>query len=139
MRVFVLLFNARTEHEGIHSLQIGDRNLVLAFEDEDDASRYAMLLEAQDFMIPTVESIDYDEIEDFCQGVGYECQLVPQGFKPQSAFDRLLIAPPEQNLEQTDWQVEDDAQEDQETALDDPLASSNPELDRIRRQLEGLL
>jgi Protein of unknown function (DUF3110) len=32
MRVFVLLFNARTENEGIHTIQLGDRNKVLMFE-----------------------------------------------------------------------------------------------------------
>jgi hypothetical protein len=138
-RVFVLLFNAGTDNEGIHSLQLGDRNIVLAFEDDDDASRYSLLLEAQDFLTPTVEPIEREEVEAFCQSVGYECQLVPQGFVPQTALDRLFLAPPEKNLDQTDWQV--DAQPPEAAALpeDDPLAASNPELDRIRRQLEGLL
>ena len=52
MHVFVLLFNAGTDNEGIHTIEIGDRNIVLMFEDEDDALRYAMLLEAQDFPEP---------------------------------------------------------------------------------------
>jgi len=49
MKVFVLLFNPGTENEGIHTLSMGDRHLVLMFEDEDDAIRYSLLLEAQDF------------------------------------------------------------------------------------------
>ena len=49
MRVFVLLFNARTENEGIHTIQQGDLQKVLAFESEDDATRFALMLEAQDF------------------------------------------------------------------------------------------
>ncbi|WP_297041304.1 DUF3110 domain-containing protein, partial [Thermosynechococcus sp. OHK43] len=58
MRVYVLLYNPGTENEGIHSLQLGDRNLILMFESEDDANRYAMLLEAQDFHPPSVVPID---------------------------------------------------------------------------------
>ena len=42
MRVFVLLFNPGTENEGIHTLTVGDRNIVLMFESEDDATRYAL-------------------------------------------------------------------------------------------------
>ena len=44
MKVFVLLFNPGTENEGIHTLSMGDRHLVLMFEDEDDATRYSLLL-----------------------------------------------------------------------------------------------
>jgi hypothetical protein len=140
MHVFVLLFNARTENEGIHSLKIGDRNVVLAFEDEDDATRYALLLEAQDFMSPTVETLDQDEVEEFCRSVNFECQIVPKGFVPQDEFDRLLLAPPERNLEDTDWNPDTKSEPmPSSPPIEDPLASSNPELDRIRRQLEGLL
>jgi len=39
MRVFVLLFNARTENEGIHTIWADNRNKVLIFESEDDATR----------------------------------------------------------------------------------------------------
>ncbi|NES44991.1 MAG: DUF3110 domain-containing protein, partial [Moorea sp. SIO2C4] len=64
-QVYVLLFNARTENEGIHTIQIGDKQTVLMFEKEDDATRFALLLEAQDFPTPTVEAIDLEEIEEF--------------------------------------------------------------------------
>ncbi|KGF73470.1 hypothetical protein DO97_18300 [Neosynechococcus sphagnicola sy1] len=135
MRVFVLLFNVRTDNEGIHTIQLGNRNLVLAFEEEDDATRYALLLEAQDFVTPTVEAMEQEEVEEFCVGAGYDFQLVPKGFIPQSDLDRWLIAPPEKNLEKLDWQA--DAQPQPEVG--EPMAASNPDLDRIRRQLEGLL
>ncbi len=131
MQVFVLLFNVGTENEGLHSLQIGDRNVVLMFEEEDDATRYALLLEAQDFPSPAVEALDKEEIEEFCEGAGYDCQLVPKGFVPQSDAERLLLAPPEANVEQTDWEL----------AADQPKEPSmeSDELERIRRKLEGLL
>ncbi len=130
MRVFVLLFNARTENEGIHTLRMGDRNVVLMFESEDDAARYAMMLEAQDFGAPTPEGIDSEEVEEFCADAGYESQLVPEG---------ALAIPPETNLEQPDWQPD----KPPETAASPPEGRqqqmSETELERIRRQLEKLL
>ncbi len=66
MRVFVLLFNARTENEGIHTIRVGDRNKLLMFESEDDAIRFALMLEAQDFPTATVEPMDSEELEEFC-------------------------------------------------------------------------
>lgn len=129
MQVFVLLFNARTENEGIHTVRIGDQNWVLMFEEEDDATRYSLLLEAQDFPSAAVEAMEQQEIEEFCESAGYGCQLVPKGFVPQSDADRLLLSPPETNVEETDWQPEEDQPE--------PIADAD--LERIRKQLEGLL
>ena len=120
MRVFVLLFNARTENEGIHTIQVGDRNQVLVFESEDDATRFAVMLEAQDFPTATVEAIDDEEIKEFCEGADYDWELIPEG---------ALALPPETNVEQTDWQQEQKKNAD----------ISDSELERIRRRLEGLL
>ena len=92
------------------------------------------MLEAQDFATPAVEAIEQAEIEAFCQGSGYLAQLVPAGFVPQSEAERLLMAPPEHNVEETDWQLEA-AKADKDEASD--LAKDD--LERIRRQLEGLL
>ena len=129
MRVFVLLFNARTENEGIHTLQIkdperGERNVVLMFESEDDATRFGVLLEAQDFPPATAEEFEAEEIEEFCRGADYDCSLVEEG---------MLAVPPETNVEQTDWQPEQAAPEVS------PAEFAESELDRIRRRLEGLL
>ena len=71
MRVFVVLFNARTENEGIHSLKVGERNIVLMFEDEDDATRFGGLLEAQDFPPCSVEGFESDEIENCSSSFRY--------------------------------------------------------------------
>jgi Protein of unknown function (DUF3110) len=130
MQVYVLLYNARTENEGIHSIQFGDRNIILMFESEDDATRYALLLEAQDFLIPTVESMEAEDVEEFCQSAGYHCQRVPAGFIPSSEEERLLLAPPETNRPDTDWQRE---------GL--PVQEEIPEsqLEQMRRRLEDLL
>lgn len=90
------------------------------FESEDDAIRFGLLLEAQDFPEATVEAIGADEIEEFCRSNDYDWELIEPG--------RLEI-PPETNVEQTDWQVK--AEQPEEPEMTD--------LERIRRQLEGLL
>jgi len=135
MPVHVLLFDAGSDQEGIHSLEIQGRTVVLLFEDRDDAERYAGLLEAQDFPVPTVEPLDREEMELFCSQAGYEARFVPAGFLPQSAEDRLLIAPPERNMDVTQWQDQDSA----DAGSSDPIQSTDPALEAFRRQLEGLL
>ncbi|OKH22553.1 hypothetical protein NIES593_12210 [Hydrococcus rivularis NIES-593] len=135
MRVFVLLFNARTENEGIHTIQIGDRNKVLMFESEDDATRYALLLEAQDFPAPTVEAIDSEEIEEFCRSADYDWEIVKDG---------MLAIPPDKNVENTDWKPDGNYSEPEtatetETGTETDSEMSPSELESIRRRLEGLL
>ncbi|MGD1850286.1 MAG: DUF3110 domain-containing protein [Cyanophyceae cyanobacterium] len=132
MRVYVLLFNAGTENEGIHSLRLqGEggkmRNVVLMFQEEDDATRFGVMLEAQDFPECTVTEIDEDEVKEFCEGAGYECKPVTS---------EMLLMPPENNLseDEMDWNEEG---RERETG-DRPQADSS-ELDSIRRRLENLL
>ena len=104
MNIFVLLFNSGTDKEGIHSIELKGRTIVLMFEDKDDAARYCGLLEAQDFPLPTVEMIDIEEIKDFCIKLDYEYKLVEKNFVPKTAEDRLLISPPQKNLQVEDWE-----------------------------------
>jgi hypothetical protein len=137
MPVHVLLFDAGTDAEGIHSLELGGRTVVLLFEERDDAERYAGLLEAQDFPVPTVEAIDRDEMELFCGQAGYEARFVPSGFLPQSAEERLLIAPPERNMDVSNWKEEQMAAASR--SHDEPADSESAELEAFRRRLEGLL
>jgi hypothetical protein len=134
MVVYVLLFNARTENEGIHTLRTEDQDVVLMFENEDDATRFGLMLEAQDFPEATVEAIEQAEVEEFCESAGYSCKLVPEG---------SLTVPPEQNVERMDWDPDQSAERQSErpsTASSDQAGNlSQAELDRIRRQLENLL
>lgn len=136
MRVFVLLFNAGTDNEGIHTIKVGDRNIVLMFEDKDDATRYNLMLEAQDFPSGTVEAFEAEEIESFCNEADYECKLVPKG---------SLELPPEANVESLDWDPDSPSTQAGRSASEkagdreSPSDFSQDELDRIRRKLEGLL
>ncbi|MFM1811857.1 MAG: hypothetical protein RLZZ336_795 [Cyanobacteriota bacterium] len=140
----MLLFDAGSDQEGIHSLELSGRTVVLLFEQRDDAERYAGLLEAQDFPMPTVEALEREEMELFCSQAGYEARFVPAGFLPTTAEDRLLIAPPEQNMDTSLWREADgDAGQNQNgpaQALEsEPISSGDAELEAFRRRLEGLL
>ena len=138
MRVHVLLFDAGSDSEGIHSLEVGGRTVVLLFENLDDSERYAGLLEAQDFPVPTVESLDREDVELFCSDAGYEARFIEAGFVPSTDEERLFMAPPEANKDVSNWQDQDGSApvpvQDDESQVD-----SNPELDALRQRLEGLL
>ena len=139
MSVHVLLFDAGSENEGIHSLELNGTTVVLLFEDRDDAERYAGLLEAQDFPAPTVEALDRAEMEEFCSNAGYEARFVPAGFLPQTAEERLLIAPPERNMDVTTWREQEEPAAARPEPEPEPISSGNAELEAFRRRLEGLL
>jgi len=139
MAVYVVLFNARTENEGIHSLEMEGRQLVLMFEVEDDATRFAVMLEAQDFPPASVEAFDQDEIEEFCEGAGYEAVMVEDG---------TLLTPPERMVEETTWDADADPMDiaraklektAQATGKGSVQDASADEMDKIRAQLEKLL
>ncbi|OUW49000.1 MAG: hypothetical protein CBD47_02295 [Synechococcus sp. TMED187] len=134
MLVHVLLYDAGQDSEGIHSLEVSGNTVVLMFENRDDADRYAGLLEAQDFPVPTIEALDREEIEIFCRQAGYEPRLVESGFVPKTDEDRLLLAPPSANRDVSTWQ---ESEPGDETAA--PATGKSSDLDEIRRRLEGLL
>ena len=125
MKVFVLLYNANTNNEGIHSIELNGRTIVLMFEDKDDAERYCGLLEAQDFPIPSVELLNLDDINEFCSKCDYETKLVEKNFIPKTDEDRFLITPPQKNLDVQVWNEKN--------------SNDNIDLDLIRKDLEKLL
>ena len=124
MNVYVLLYNSGSENEGIHSIELKGRTIVLMFEDKDDASRYCGLLEAQDFPSPSVESINIDEIRDFCIKLDYEFKLVEKDFVPKTSEDRLLISPPQKNLDVDNWN-------DNKDKIDNDLNSIKENLEKL--------
>ena len=139
MSVYVVLFNARTENEGIHSLQMEGKQLVLMFEVEDDATRFAVMLEAQDFPAASVEAFEQEEIEEFCESAGYKAELVEDG---------SLMTPPEKMVEETTWDPDADPMDiaraklektAQATGKGSVQDASSDEMDKIRAQLEKLL
>ena len=130
MLVNVLLYEAGTESEGIHSLELKGTTVILMFEDKDDAERYCGLLEAQDFPTPSVEVLTRIDIEAFCAEAGYEARYVEKGFIPSTDEERLMISPPLSNLEVGNWQDQD--------KMNDKSSCNDP-LEDIKNQLEKLL
>ena len=126
MKIFVLLYNSNTENEGIHSIEFKGKTIVLMFEEKDDAERYCGLLEAQDFPVPSVESIEINEIKEFCKQCDYETRLVERDFIPKTAEDRLLLTPPQKNIDTDNW----DSNQKQDSSLD---------INSIKENLEKLL
>ena len=112
------------------TLEIAGRTVVLLFENPDDAERYAGLLEAQDFPVPSVESLDREDVELFCRDAGYEARFVASGFVPESDEERLFMAPPEANRDVSQWKDEESTAATEQPASD---------LDALRKRLEGLL
>ncbi|KAK9814897.1 hypothetical protein WJX73_001617 [Symbiochloris irregularis] len=101
-QVWVLLFGVGTrETEGIYSLRANSRDTgmpqdtIVAFEDADDAHRYAGLLEATMEHVPLVSPINVQELLDFCQDAGYKCRLEQCG---------TMLYPPDYNISMTDWE-----------------------------------
>jgi hypothetical protein len=137
MHVWVLLYNARTDNEGIYTLQIESNNIIVAFEQEDDAIRYAGMLEAQDFLVLTVEDIDQQELEEFCKDANYDLNIVPT--------DALLV-PPEKNVDKTDWSSDRETNQNKKQNTDqnknqseDEIEIEDPVIAMMRRRLENLL
>ncbi len=134
MQVWVLLFNANTDNEGIYTLEIEGNNIIVAFEQEDDAIRYAGLLEAQDFLSPTVERIDSRDLEEFCKESNYDLNIVPT--------DALLV-PPEKNVDKTDWDSDREKKQPINQPnldnLEDEIEVEDPVIAMMRRRLENLL
>ncbi len=124
MKVWVLLFGPAAAVQGIYTVVANHRNTVLAFEAEDDAIRYAGLLEAQDFFQPVPEAIDERELKEFCEDAGYGCEIVSAG---------QLVIPPEINVQDLDWHPDDP----KGTTSDDGF--DRDEIERMRHLLEGLL
>jgi hypothetical protein len=97
MFVFVLLYNAHTNNEGIHTLKYGEgRNAVLMFESGVGANYYASLLEAYGFPKPTAELLDEEEVRKFCLNSGYDCQFIPA--------DHVAI-PPQNHANSSFWEL----------------------------------
>lgn len=101
--VYILLFGVGAfETEGIYSMRAVMNNdglpidTIIAFESQEDAERYAGLLEAaMSRHVPKVGPIDSKELLDFCSDSGYNCRLEPSG---------TLLMPPEYNVGMTDWE-----------------------------------
>lgn len=79
------------EDEGAYAISNnrGER-ILLMFEEEDDAVRYAGLLEADDFAPLTAVEVDRDGMIEMCEKTGYEYLIVSP--------DELIVPPSHNEL-----------------------------------------
>ena len=124
--VWALLFNPGSSEEGIYSRRLGNsgQNLVLTFEEEDDAQRYASMLVATDFPSASTVQVESQSLVQFCNEGGHLLGLVRHG---------TLILPPEDSVEEFDWSPGSKVGAEQES-----LGMAPEELDESRRSLEAL-
>lgn len=126
-RVFALIFNAGTENEGIYSRRSAEDgiDMILCFEEKDDAHRYTMMLAAQDF--PEAEPVEIDShmLLEFCDESGHKLGLVTED---------SLVVPPEANVPMFDWSPGVSAE-----GILPPEEISMDELEHRRKVLESLL
>lgn len=101
-RVHVLLFGiGEGEAEGIYSVRAMPgadqlpQETIIAFEDAEDAQRYASQLEATMDRASNVVPITPSELLEFCQESGYNCRLEQGG---------SMLSPPDFNVDITDWE-----------------------------------
>jgi hypothetical protein len=98
--VYILVFGAGTGSEGLYSLQERTKDdipvdIILAFTTNEDASRYATLLEAEMGRMPVVEAARPRDLRYTCKEGGYRCKVAKSG---------VLLMPPEKTVEVTDWE-----------------------------------
>jgi len=92
---WVLLFNPGERTEGVYTLQGRETpgaphgTYVLAFEEQEEASRFAMLLQAQGFDLAFATKWTSELLGDFCDTADFDLGFVP---------DAALLIPPEQNF-----------------------------------------
>jgi len=88
--MYILCLDGK-EDEGAYAISNnhGDR-ILLMFEDEDDALRYAGLLEAEDFAPLVAVEVDRDSMIEMCERTGYEYMIITP--------DELIIPPSHHSL-----------------------------------------
>lgn len=88
--MFILTINGR-ESEGAYSVVNEDGEQILyLFEEEDDASRYAMMLEEEGSPEMHVIEIDDDLMVQTCESHGYEYAIITK--------DDIVIPPTENDF-----------------------------------------
>eukprot|EP00967_Tisochrysis_lutea_P017311 scaffold19607_cov28-Tisochrysis_lutea.AAC.1 len=127
-RVWALIFNPRTSNEGIYSQTHMSEDgeivqLVLSFELEEDAERYAEMLILHDMPKATPVEVDTSMLFEFCDESGHLFGLVKRN---------QAVIPPEANVEEFQWNPGDSEEA--------PPADqgSRAELDAQRKALENL-
>jgi CHAT domain-containing protein len=93
--VYVLLYNAGTDNEGIHTISHQKRHTILLFEFSADATNFTQKLREQNLAVPSVETTETETIMSFCKKNDYNWEFVPEGANrtpPRESVKTLGIA-----------------------------------------------
>jgi len=123
--VWALLFNVGSDSEGIYSRHLAGQELVVVFEEHDDAYRYGDMLVATDFPEATPTEVETGSLITFCENAGHTMGLVKRG---------TLVSPPEDSVDEFSWSPGTSAEGEV-----GPQEMSVDELEASRRKLESLL
>ena len=90
--LFVLLFNKGESNQGVYTLKSchasKEGDYLLAFECNDEASRFALMLQAEGFDLPSPTIWESDDLVSFCTDTEFSLGFVPDG---------AIVLPPELN------------------------------------------
>ena len=73
-----------------------------------------------------LEQIEINEIKEFCKQCDYETRFVEKDFIPKTPEDRLLLTPPQKNLQIENWNLDKEKED-------------NLDINAIKENLEKLL
>jgi|AntRauTorckE5430_2_1112549.scaffolds.fasta_scaffold01139_2 hypothetical protein len=79
--VFIILFNPDTEREGVHTIEFpkgSGNNMILAFESKQECGQFSESLKEQDFFDPVTQEMKLEFLEDYCEQIGVDVQVVPE-------------------------------------------------------------
>lgn len=113
--VWVLIFNPGRNDEGVYTLQgrtSPSSSYVLAFDQTDEAQRFAQLLQAEGFDLPQPMEWHADQVRNFCETGQFDLGIVPTG---------ALLTPPTHNEydDEAYGRLEHDQMLDSPGAVDD--------------------
>ena len=126
--LWVIVFtNAADGTEGVYSLSIGEESIVLAFQEKEEAQRYALCLEVQEFPMPQICMMDSEELRNFCGEAGFRLGFVPTG---------SLISPPEESAidDMDKWRGKPNGG----TEGDDSVGLSDEDIETMKKRLDSL-
>jgi len=104
--VHIILFQPSTENEGVHSIEYpkgSGNNIILAFESKLECDLFAANLKEQYFFNPSPYQIELTQLEDECQIMGVDIQVVPTDMHvvPPAAKADVLDHDPELFMKQS--------------------------------------
>lgn len=91
--VHVILFNPNTEREGVHTLEFpkgSGNNIILAFACKQECQHFSQSLRDQNFFDPIPQEVQLEPLEQYCEQIGVNVQVVPKGARIKPPKDTVL-------------------------------------------------